>query len=64
MRHALFILITLTLLTPLSGCSAEDRKSATDKEANRQVERIKAPIDKAKKAAELLERHNQQKLPD
>lgn len=64
MRHALLFIITLALLIPLAGCSSEDRKTATDKEAKRQVERIKKPIDLAKKAAKLIEKHNQQQLPD
>ena len=60
---AIALLFSLILL---SACSSEERQTITDKEAQKQVERIKAPIDKAKDAAKILERHNQpqQTLPD
>ena len=62
MPHILLILVFF--LVSLTGCSSEDRQTITDKEAQRQVDRIKEPIDKAKDAAKLLEKHNQQQLPD
>jgi hypothetical protein len=58
------ILALLLSTTILLGCSSEERKAATDKEAQRQVDRINDPINKAKKVADILEKHNQQQLPD
>lgn len=62
MVHYTFIL--LFFIATLVGCSSEDRKATTDRQAEQQVERIKAPIDKAKEAAALIEQHNNQSLPD
>jgi len=64
MRYLLLIPITLVILSPLGGCSSEDREAITDKEAKRQTDRINDPMDKARKAADLLEKHNLQQLPD
>lgn len=55
-------MLILLLLIPLASCSSEDRKAVTDKEAQKQVDRINDPINKAKEAAQLLEQHNQQQL--
>ena len=61
----IIFLILILCLTSLTGCSSEERKTITDKEAQKQVDHIKKPIDKAKEAAKLLDQHNQQQqLPD
>lgn len=59
----LLILITLLLPTCLSACSSEDRQAVTDKEAQKQIDRIRQPIDKARDAVRQLEKHNES-LPD
>ena len=58
------ILLPILFIIILAGCSSEERKEFTDNEAQKQVDHIKKPIDKAKDAAKLLEQHNAQQLPD
>ncbi len=56
------LFFTLTLFT---GCSSEEREAMTDKEAQRQVDHIKQPIEKAKDAAKMLDQHyKEQQLPN
>lgn len=59
----LLIPIALLLVATLSGCSSEDRQAVTDKEAQKQIDRIRQPIDQARDAVRQLEKHNEP-LPD
>jgi histidinol dehydrogenase len=64
----LILILCLTSLTSLTGCSSEDREAITDKEAQKQVDRIRKPIEDAKQAVKRINKYHQeqqqQHLPD